>query len=240
MWNEIVQASTYDIKNVNQNSCLWHNRITKKWKYVWGELRAAAAISSSSSSFKSILNNVFDVDRARQNTTAMKTNSVYRLVVGRPTTKPFLTSIIICTEWNHHGFSEMYHGIIIVCLFYNCNLFKMERMRSLSAVVRYTILCTRHSSSSFHPCIILNRHIKCNYKMSISVSILVGRFLLSALLSLHRSLQFTFTKDKQFATWLFYLNAYVCIEYRISFVLNSSTRDAAWKWICHTFDAKSI
>lgn len=67
--------------------------------------------------------------------------------------------------------------------------------------------CTRYSSSSFHPCIILNRHIKCNYKMSISVSILVGRFLLSALLLL----QFTFTKDKQFAAWLFYLIVYMCI-----------------------------
>lgn len=64
-----------------------------------------------------------------------------------------------------------------------------------------------HSSSSFHPCIILNRHIKCNYKMSISVSTRRRTILCWALWS-SKSLQFTAAKDKHFATWLFYLIVY--------------------------------
>lgn len=69
----------------------------------------------------------------------------------------FVSSVIaIYSKWNVFAHWMWYAGVVCVCSAHN---------------------------SSFHSCIVLNRHMKCNYKMSISVSILDdGRFLLRAIL----------------------------------------------------------
>lgn len=119
------------------------------------------------------------------------------------------TSMCVNDDNNNNQRRNVYMASsFIVCVFFNssnCNLFKMECRTDLYAVCVSELHC-----SSFHACIILNRHIKCNYKISISVFIVGGWFFSSALWFSERSQFFTFItmKDKRFATRVYFIWLY--------------------------------